>query len=231
VVYGVGDAPHWDQNSRVNTFLHVNNAAGHPRLGVLLCVNGTGILNSWLRKMLGGAGPLSYEQMNEEGAATPIGADGLVVLPFGNGAERTLNNRDLGAIVQGLSLVRHTRGHLCRAAQEGIAFALRYGMEIMSEMGVTASRVRAGRANMFLSPLFARAFADVSGATVELFETDGAQGAARAAGLGAGVFAAPAEAFVGLKAVQQIEPDPATVPAYADAYGRWQRALEKALGS
>jgi xylulokinase len=232
VVYGVGSEARWDQQSRVNTFLHVNHAAAAPRYGVLLCVNGTGSLNSWLKRMLGGGSDaITYEQMNREAAATPIGADGLVVLPYGNGAERTLGNRDVGATFHGLSLVRHGRGHLCRAAQEGIAFALRYGMEIMRDMGVGTSNVRAGRANMFLSPLFASAFADVSGASVELYETDGAQGAARAAGLGAGLFGSAAEAFQGLAAVARIDPDEQRRAEYTDAYARWRTLLERELAT
>jgi xylulokinase len=231
VVFGVGDEARWDQQSRVNTFLHVTHRPAAPRYGVLLCVNGTGALNQWLRRTLGGEAGLTYEQMNREAAATPAGADGLLVLPYGNGAERTLGNHDLGAIVRGLSLVRHGRGHLCRAAQEGIVFALRYGMEIMRDMGVMPGTVRAGRANMFLSPLFARAFADVTGAAVELFETDGAQGAARAAGLGAGIFPTTAEAFAGLAVVERLEPDPARAAQYEEVYARWRGALERELAA
>lgn len=230
VVYGVNREATWDQQSRVNTFLHVNHAPGAPRYGVLLCVNGTGALYSWLKRMLGGeATGLSYDRMNAEAAATEPGADGLLLVPYGNGAERTLSNRNPGASLHGLSLVRHGRGHVCRAAQEGIAFALRYGLDIMREMGVPAARVRAGRANLFLSPLFAQAFADVSGASVELFETDGAQGAARAAGLGAGIFAGVDEAFAGLKAVECIDPDAGRAARYGEIYERWLRALDASL--
>ncbi len=232
VVYGVNGQATWDQQSRVNTFLHVNHTAAAPRYGVLLCVNGTGSLNSWLKRTLGGeAGGISYERMNEAAAATEIGADGLLVLPYGNGAERTLSNREPGASFHGLSLVRHSRGHLCRAAQEGIAFALRYGLEIMREMGVAATRVRAGRANLFLSPLFASAFADITGASVELFETDGAQGAARGAGLGAGIFRSTDEAFAGLQTVSCITPDAGRAARYAEVYERWVHVLERELGS
>lgn len=230
VVYGVNDKAAWDQQSRVNTFLHVNHSAEAPRYGVLLCVNGTGALYSWLKRLLGGdAAGVSYEQMNREAAATDIGAEGLLVLPYGNGAERTLSNREPGAAVHGLSLVRHGRGHVCRAAQEGIAFALRYGLEIMRQMGVSVRSVRAGRANLFLSPVFAQAFADVAGAQVELYETDGAQGAARAAGLGAGIFNGVEEAFAGLRAVERIEPDPERAERYAEIYARWVQLLEASL--
>ncbi len=229
VVYGVGDQAAWDNESRVNTFLHVSHAPDAPRLGVLLCVNGTGSLNRWLKNVMGDR--LSYEEMNRLALEAPIGSDGVVVLPYGNGAERTLSNRDPGAAVVGLSFNRHTRAHLLRAAQEGIVFALNHGMDIMRGMGVDVKAVRAGRANMFLSPLFASAFADTSGAVVELFETDGAQGAARAAGVGAGIFPTTADAFQGLRAVAKYEPDTATAPRHREAYQRWQAALAGIVGS
>ena len=223
VVYGVGDRAQWDNESRVNTFLHVNHGPGAPRYGVLLCVNGTGSLYSWAKRTMGQG--LSYETMNELANGAPIGADGVVVLPYGNGAERTLSNRDPGASILNLSFNRHTQAHVFRAAQEGVVFALNYGMDIMREMGVDVRAVRAGRANMFLSPLFARAFADTSGAVVELFETDGAQGAARAAGVGAGLFPTMADAFRGLRACARYEPDAVSVPRYRAAYERWREAL------
>ena len=228
VVYAVIDQASWDNDSRVNTFLHVTDRPGSPRYGVLLCVNGTGALYSWLKRLLGG-GQVSYEEMNRLAAGAPIGAGGVVVLPFGNGAERSLGNREPGASVHHVSLVRHDRAHLLRAAQEGIVFALHHGMGIMREMGLQARAVRAGRANMFLSPVFSQAFADVSGATVELFDTDGAQGAARAAGLGAGVFATEEEAFTGLRPLERLEPDAARQAQYLEAYGRWQDTLQRQL--
>ena len=178
---------------------------------MLLCVNGTGSLNRWLKNAMGDG--LSYEEMNRLALEAPIGSDGVVVLPYGNGAERTLSNRDPGAAVVGLSFNRHTRAHLFRAAQEGIVFALNYGMDIMRGMGVDVKAVRAGRANMFLSPLFARAFADTSGAVVELFETDGAQGAARAAGVGAGIFPTLRRRLQGLRAVVALRAGPGHVAA------------------
>ncbi|RPJ71409.1 MAG: carbohydrate kinase [Acidobacteria bacterium] len=233
VVYGVGGQAVWDSDSRVNTFLHVTHTPEAPRFGSLLCVNGTGALNSWLRRALGGKAEggvgLSYDEMNELAGGAPIGSDGVVVLPFGNGAERSLGNREPGVSIHGLSVVRHDRRHLLRAAQEGIVFALHHGMGIMREMGVEARTVRAGRANMFLSPLFARAFAAVSGATLELFETDGAQGAARGAGVGAGLFEGTAGAFHGLRLVSRIEPDASDRDRYLQAYAAWERALRREL--
>ncbi|MBP1636043.1 MAG: Carbohydrate kinase, FGGY-like protein [Acidobacteria bacterium] len=230
VVYAVIDQASWDGASRVNTFLHVTDRPGSPRYGVLLCVNGTGALYSWLKRLLGGDA-VPYDEMNRLSAGVPIGADGVVVLPFGNGAERSLGNREPGASVHGVSLVRHGRAHLLRAAQEGIVFALHHGMGIMREMGLQATAVRAGRANMFLSPVFSQAFADVSGAVVELFDTDGAQGAARAAGLGAAVFASEEEAFAGLRPLERLEPDARRHDHYLDAYGRWFGTLQRQLSA
>ncbi len=227
VVYGVASEPRFDAKSRVNTFVHVNHAAGAPRYGILLCLNGTGILNSWIRRNF--MGSASYEEMNGTAAKAPVGSDGLLVMPYGNGAERTLENRNAGSMFLGLDFNRHGIPHVLRAAQEGIVFALRYGLSIMAGMGMKAKTVRAGNANMFLSPIFSEAFACATGARVELFNTDGSQGAARGAGLGAGIYKDPKAAFVGLAAVRSIDPDPKKAPAYAEAYGRWEEALKRVL--
>ncbi len=228
VVYGVSDQIKFDPKSRVNTFLHVNPITSSSRYGVLLCVNGTGSLNGWLRNALF-QGNISYPEMNNLAAQAPVGSDGLFCLPFGNGAERMLENQDPGSTFKGLQFSRHGLSHFTRASQEGIVFALYYGMEIMETVGVSLKNIRAGEANMFLSPVFRETFANVSGATVELYNTDGAQGAARAAGFGLGYYKTREEAFVGLSALRTIEPDASLVQATREAYGNWKATLEKSL--
>ena len=223
VVYGINEKPEFDKKSRVNSFVHVNNSDIAPRNGVLLCINGTGILNSWLRRMVG---DFSYEQMNTEGAKTPIGAEGLTFIPFGNGAERVLENKPSSAIMHGLNFNRHQQGHLFRAAQEGIVYALQYGLEIMQKMGVETQTVRAGHANMFLSPLFREAFANTTGATIELYNTDGATGAARGAGVGVGYYKSFNEAFIGLNKIQTVEPQKHLQEAYTEGYKKWEKILK-----
>lgn len=228
VIYGVDQNPLYDPKSRVNTFVHVNYSAAEPRYGILLCVNGTGILNSWLRQTLsaGQTEVLKYEDMNTWAQSAPPGAQGLTILPYGNGAERTLENKDFCASIQGLNFNIHNRAHITRAAQESIVFALRYGFDIMRSMKVSVSAIRAGNANMFLSPLFTEVFATVCGTQVELFNTDGAQGAARGAGVGAGIFANIDDAFQGLKTVKTIEPNSQLSEIYAQVYDRWQTILK-----
>jgi len=229
VVYGVSNQKKYDRLSRVNVFVHVNHSAAKPRYGVLLCLNGTGILNSWLKHNFVAGEGLDYEQMNKLAAQAPVGCDGLVILPYGNGAERTLENRNIGASVHGWNFNVHKKAHFLRAAQEGIVFALNYGLGIMRDMGIQLSTVKAGNANMFLSPLFAEAFATVTGATVELYNTDGSQGAARGAGIGAGIYKSPEDAFAGLKPVRKIEPDKKSASSYQEAYQRWEDVLQKQL--
>ncbi len=229
VVYGVSDQKSYDELSRVNVFVHVNHTAGDPRYGVLLCLNGTGILNSWLKhNVVDGAG-IDYPQMNELAASVPVGSEGLVILPYGNGAERTLGNKDIGASIHGWNFNIHKKPHLLRAAQEGIVFALNYGLGIMRDMGIELKTVKAGNANMFLSPLFAEAFATVTGAAVELYNTDGSQGAARGAGIGAGIYSGPEDAFSGLEPVKTIEPNDELRDAYKTAYARWEGVLTSRL--
>lgn len=229
VVYGVNDQKDYDQQSRVNVFVHVNHSANDPRYGVLLCLNGTGILNSWLKHNFVAGEGLDYEQMNELAAQAPVGSDGLVILPYGNGAERTLVNRNIGASVHGWNFNVHKKAHILRAAQEGIVFALNYGLGIMRDMGIKLTTVKAGNANMFLSPLFTEAFATVTGASVELYSTDGSQGAARGAGIGAGIYSGPDEAFIGLEPVKTIEPNSKFNDAYKDVFMKWYSVLMKQI--
>ncbi|HOJ77187.1 MAG TPA: FGGY family carbohydrate kinase [Bacillota bacterium] len=228
VVYGVNDQSNYDPLSRVNTFVHVNHNKNNPRYGILLCVNGTAILNRWLRTNLLN-NELSYQEMNDLAASVPVGAEGLSILPYGNGAERTLENRDVGALVHGLQFNIHNRAHILRAAQEGIVFALNYGIQVMQTMGINVSAVKAGYANMFLSPLFAEAFATITGAQVELYNTDGSQGAARGAGIGAGIYQNQTDAFVGLKTIKVIEPNQKEAALYQESYQRWLEVLNSKI--
>ncbi|MGE5559183.1 MAG: xylulokinase [Bacillota bacterium] len=229
VVYGVGREVNYDPESRVNTFVHVNHRKEQPRYGILMCLNGTGILNRWLKNLLSQDGSLCYEEMNLQASGIPIGSGGIVILPYGNGAERTLKNKNIGGHIHGLDFNIHGRPHLMRAAQEGIVFALNYGVEVMRDMGLKICAVRAGHANMFLSPLFGEIFANTTGAGIELYNTDGSQGAARGAGVGAGIYPDFHSAFAGLKTVKTIEPDPKLIPAYQEAYARWLAVLDGSL--
>ncbi|MEM1121409.1 MAG: FGGY family carbohydrate kinase [Bacteroidota bacterium] len=224
VVYGVSDQVKYDPASRVNTFAHVNHTTELNRLGILLCINGTGISNAWLKRTLG---EYSYPQMNELAAKVPVGSDGLVMLPFGNGAERVLGNVDLGAQLLHLNFNIHREGHLCRAVQEGIVFSFQYGLEIMEKMGLKPKVMRAGHANLFLSPLFRQSLANTSGIPIELYNTDGATGAAIGAAIGYGATDFN-HAFDGLAVIETTEPARGN-DAYCEAYGRWLEALQACL--
>lgn len=223
VVYGVSDQLKYDPLSRVNTFAHVNHQRIANRLGVLLCINGTGILNAWIRKNV--APDMTYDQMNQAAEAVAPGSDGLLIHPFGNGAERVLQNNNPGAAIQNLHFNRHHRSHLIRAAQEGIAFSFKYGMDIMEQTGIKTKVIRAGKANMFLSPVFRQTLADVSGSTIELYETDGALGAARGAAFGAGLYNSLGEAFSSLKKSEVIEPDKTVGLNLAEHYTNWKQQI------
>lgn len=220
VVYGVTDCPKADPASRVNTFLHVNNTAEAARLGVLLCINGTGIMNSWIHRNV--TPNIGYAEMNDLASTAPVGSDGLLVLPFGNGAERVLENRYTGAKLAGVDLVRHSTAHILRATQEGIAFSFCYGIDIMKNLGLQPNVIRAGKANLFLSPLFRSTLATLCDAKIELFNTDGALGAARGAALGAGFYSSADEAFSTLTKVGEVEPEAAWKSALAESYEKWK---------
>jgi xylulokinase len=222
VIYGVTDKKKYDPLSRVNTFLHVNHNHSQTRLGVLLCINGTGILNSWLRR---NTGSLSYDEMNNLAEKISPGSDGLFILPFGNGAERMLGNKDTGAKISGLNFNTHTSAHLFRAAQEGIAFSFRYGLDIMKEVGIDPQVIRAGEANMFLSKVFRNVLSCITGTVIHLYNTDGSVGAARGAGIGCSYYKSEKEAFNGLTELGVTEPDKSKSSAYEETYAKWKNLL------
>ena len=228
VVYGVNGNVDYDKKSRVNTFAHVNHTARNPRTGVLLCINGTGILNSWTKRNFMANG-ISYAQMNDLAAQSPIGSCGISILPFGNGAERVLENRETGCSIHGINFNNHSIANVTRAVQEGIVFSFKYGIEIMEQMGMDVKKIHAGNANMFLSPIFRNTLAGVTGATIELFDTDGSVGAAKGAGIGAGIYRDNKEAFASLERLEIIEPDADNASKYAEAYSLWKNRLEKEI--
>ncbi len=222
VVYGVLGDVDYDPKSRVNTFAHVNHTTEQTRLGVLLCINGTGILNSWMKRNVAPEG-ISYSEMNDVAAQAPIGSAGVSILPFGNGAERMLENKEVGSSIHGVNFNVHNKSHLLRAAQEGIVFSFKYGIEVMEQMGMNVSKIHAGHANMFLSPIFRNTLAGVTGAVIDLYDTDGSVGAAKGAGMGAGIYKDNNEAFSTLEKLAVIEPE--NTAEYTAAYETWKSKL------
>lgn len=225
VVYGVSSEVRYDPHSRVNSFAHVNHEKNNPKLGVLLCINGTGILNSWIRKNF--FEQTDYASLNNLAEAIPAGCEGLNILPFGNGAERMLLNRETGCHISNLNFNIHGKAHFARAAQEGIVYSFKYGMDIMQALGIKPSIIRAGNANMFLSPLFRQMLSSLTGAVIELYNTDGSQGAARGAGIGTGLYKTAAEAFRTLEKIDTITPDPLAAALLTTTYKIWLKELEK----
>ncbi|MEC5174853.1 xylulokinase [Chryseobacterium nepalense] len=228
VVYGVLDQLEYDKLSRVNTFAHVNYTPEQIRLGVLLCINGTGILNSWLKHNFA-TSLSSYGDMNELASLSPVGSKGISIVPFGNGAERVLENKETNCSIHGINFNIHTKGDILRAAQEGIVFSYEYGMNIMRNIGMDIQVIRAGNANMFLSSIFRQSLSSVSNAVIELYDTDGAVGAARAAGIGIGFYADSKEAFSSLEKIAVIEPEHEKQEQYLEAYTRWKHHLNEII--
>ncbi len=223
VLYGVTDRPAFDPASRVNPFLHVNHRRHAERYGILMCLNGTGSFNSWLRKNF--FANKNYDEINQAASNSAVGAGGIRCFPFGNGAERILENKNPGAQLRGLDFNRHQWPDVARAAQEGIVFSLYYGMQIMEPMGLSMNRIKAGAANMFLSPLFAQSLASISNCPVMLYNTDGAVGAARGAGIGAGYYQTTDDAFRGMELVKEIHPDAVQREALTEIYHHWKSTL------
>jgi xylulokinase len=225
VIYGVSDQLTYDPQSRVNTFAHVNYTEQQKRLGVLLCINGTGRLYNWIKTLLGPS--INYTQMNERAMRTASGSDGIRILPFGNGVERMLNNKPVGVHMHNIDLNVHGQGHIFRAAQEGIACAFRYGLDIMRENGMNPSVVRAGKANLFLSDLFTEIFVNATNVAVELYQNDGSTGAALGAGIGSGIFTSAEEAFSNMQRIKVVEPS--GNESFEPIYREWKDLLETQL--
>jgi xylulokinase len=174
---------------------------------------------------------MNYPALNDLALEAPIGSEGLLMLPFGNGAERMLGNLNVGATVKNINFNIHSGPHLARAAQEGVAFSMHYGMEMMKEIGINPKVIRAGLANMFLSPVFRETLAEISGATIELYDTYGSLGAANGAGIGSGTYGSFSEAFENLNKRVVIEPSGNNSGQYQEAFHKWTKVLELCLAN
>lgn len=225
VIYAVIEQKNYDPKNRVNIFAHVNHSEENSRLGVLLCINGTGIMNSWIRKNF--VSSLSYNQMNELAEDVKIGSDNLYILPFGNGAERIFENKIINSSFYGIDFNRHSIKNIIRASHEGVAFSFKYGFEIIQQLGIKIEKIKAGKANMFLSKIFQKTLTNTTGATIELFETEGSHGAARGAAFGAGFYNTLTDTFANLKKVDEIIPD--KNGKYLEAYNQWLKLLNNQL--
>ena len=227
VIYAVTDKNVHARKSRINTFLHINNTVEQRRNGILICINGTGILYSWLRKLLNTSkSNLPYNQMNELAGQVEEGAEGVRFFPFGNGAERVLENEVVGAHLLNMDFNQHDSAHIIRAGLEGIVYALNIGFEMLADMDVPVETIRVGHSNLFLSSAFRQIFANVTNTTLELYDTDGA---ARGAALGDGFYENAEEAFKSLKRIEVIKPDENKVKVYKDLYAEWKTTLDEII--
>ena len=225
VIYGVTDKIIYDPQSRLNTFAHVNHTQHTNRLGVLLCINGTGIMNSWVKNKI--AAGLTYSEMNQQACQVAAGSDDLQIFPFGNGAERIFNNKIMGAQFSKIDLNKHSPAHIFRAAQEGIAFTFRYGLDIMRGNGMQPNIIRAGHANMFLSEVFTESFVNATGVPVALYQTEGSVGAALGAGIGHHVYVNSQEAFSQVQPIKTVTPSKEKI--YNELYSNWLNTLNKSV--
>lgn len=227
VIYAVTDHLMYDKASRINGFAHVNYTKENPHIGILLNINGVGIANGWVRRLFGR--DLSYEAMNQEAALVPPGSEGLQFFPFGNGAERMLENKTVFSQIENINFNIHQDKHFFRAVQEGVAFAFRYGLDIIRENNLPISVIKAAHANMFLSPIFTETFVNTLSIPVELYPVDGSVGAALGAGLGAGIYSSEEDAFGNIAPIRRIDPDKEKESQYEKLYQNWKKDLQKYL--
>lgn len=224
VVYAVTDSAKTKESLRINSFAHVNYSKEKPLVGKLLNINGAGILYSWMRREVGKNCP--YLEMNELADNVPIGSEGLVILPFGNGAERMLNNQSFGSTMRHLNFNLHSNGHLFRAALEGIAFSFVYGMGILKDDGVDLKIIKAGNDNLFRSQIFSETIATLVDAEIHIVDTTSAVGAARAAAFGNGMYNSLRDALNTNKLVKTYKPQE-NKQEYLNAYNLWLKELNE----
>jgi xylulokinase len=224
VIFAVTQERVADPLYRVNTFAHVQHTKENSNLGILMCINGAGILNKWVKQVTGNQ--MDYERMNQLAASLPPGAEGLFIFPFGNGTERLLGNRKINAEIRNIDFNRHSPAHLFRAAQEGIAFAFRYGLDMLKEVKIEAQLFRAGSTGLFLSKVFQKAFVQLSHAPLELIETSGSEGAAKGAAKGAGHWATEIADESTSNLFQRFDPDEHD-KQWEDCYLEWRELFTK----
>lgn len=229
VVYGVIDQAKYDLESRVNGFAHVNHTPENPHIGLLLCINGAGIQYSWAKHQLGNS-DLSYFDLEKMASEVAIGSDGLRIIPFGNGAERILCNLSIGAQVNNLQFNRHEQKHFYRASLEGVAFSFMYGFDIMKKLGLDPSVIKVGNDNLFQSSIFSTTVASLLNVDIEVYDTTGATGAAKASGIAIGEYSNIEEAFAGLKKETVFHPAK-DIEAYHNAYEIWSSDLKSLVES
>ncbi len=228
VMYAVSSENTFDKKNRVNTFLHVNNTPKNKHNGVMLCINGSGILYQWLRKMISVSRDelVSYEVLNNEASLVKPGSEGLRFYPFGNGVERIFNNKEVNSGIENLNYNIHQPSHVIRSACEGIVFAMNYGFEVMQSIGIQGKVVRAGKDNLFLSPVFREIFVNTTQTTLELYNTSGSEGAARGAAVGFGYYKKTEDAFKSLKCIERLEPSKELSLQYQDIYKKWKQNIK-----
>lgn len=222
VLYAVTNAMSAKESIRINNFAHVNYSAENSSIGKLLNINGAGIQYRWLRNI---CGKDSYESMNKKASEVNIGSDGVIIIPFGNGAERMLNNKTIGNHMLNVNFNIHGQGHLYRAGLEGIAFSFVYGMEILKNDNATINVIRAGNDNLFRSEIFSNTVATLIGHEIEIYNTTGAVGAARAVSLLDGDFEKFGEHISSNDHVMTYVPLDNKKP-YEKAYQNWKKELE-----
>ena len=225
VLYAVTDTIEAHEGIKFNNFAHVNHSEEHIRIGKLLCINGSGSQYRWLKNILN-PGPDAFEKMNRLAASVPVGAENLQIIPFGNGAERMFNNQEIGSHVCNINLNIHQNSHLCRAALEGIAFSFVYGMDILKKDHTQVNVIRTGNDNLYQSEVFAQTVATLIQKEIEIYNTTGAIGAARGAGVASGSFSEVGTVLSNNDFIKTHQPVTTNEP-YVEAYHRWKQELKK----
>ena len=225
VLYGLTDNLKSKEYLRINNFAHVNYSQTNKLIGKLLCLNGAGIQYKWIKNLTSNA---SYLEMNKKALNINIGSNDLSVFPFGNGAERIFNNKNVGSSISNINYNIHSSSHLLRASLEGIAFSFIYGMEILINDNMKLSLIRAGNDNLFQSNVFSNTICNVLNKEIEIHDVSGAYGAARAVGCNLNDFKSFSENVTKHDYIKTYEPSKNN-KQYLEAYINWKKKLNTIL--
>ena len=224
VIYAVSSNILTSESERINNFIHVSND-DNLIIGKLLCINGAGIQYSKLKNDLNIE---SYDEMNEMSNIPPVGSSNLIYLPFGNGSERMLNNKNIGSKLINFDQNVHEDSFVIRSTLEGIAFAFVYGMQILIKDGVKPVNIRAGNDNLFRSNVFGETIATLLNLNIEIYETTGAIGASRAVDLHLGDFDKFGNNIIENDFLKNYYPQKNKFD-YLNAYNLWLKELKLTL--
>lgn len=195
-------------------------------------INNGGLALEWMRERFYPDLPetAAYQQLMADAATTPLGADGVLLLPYFTGERSPHWDAEASATLHGLKM-NHTRAHIARAVLEGVAFCLADVWQALHDSREMTSLAEAVRltGGITRSRLWAQIVADVLGVTLAVHDVADASavGAAMLAYWGTGRIDALEEMAPDFSSATLVEPHAARHTQYARIHDRFQALRQK----